>query len=157
MDARSCPARRSLEEGPSRFPTRIGPGHGTRSRAGSRNGVSACAKAIPRILNCCVRARGPTIRPTSAGTHASKPASWRCVCLHRSIWDARQAPGPCSTICRAIQPCKPQGFACPAPAGLSGSFLGKPVVFCPSHKGNSGPTPPREPLEEIQMDAQRCE
>src|SRR6266566_5635050 len=72
--------------------------------------------------------------PTSVGTRASKPALWRCVCLHQSTWDARQVREPCSIIYRAIQSCKPQGFAYPGPAELSGSFCGKPVVFCPSHR-----------------------
>jgi hypothetical protein len=139
MDARSRPAPRSVAEDPSRLPTGIGSGHRTPGRVGSRNGASACAKAIPLIHDCCVLIRERTMRPTSAGTHASKPASWRCVSLHQSIWDARQAPGPCSIFCHAIRPYKPQAFACPGPVEPSGSSCGKMGVSCSSHRGNDGP------------------
>jgi hypothetical protein len=139
MDARSRPAPRSLAEDPARFPTGIGPGYWARSRAGSKNGASGCGKAMPTIKNSCALVRERTMRPTSAGTRASNPASWKCVWLHQSIWDARQVPEPCSIICRAIQSCKPQGVACPGPAEQSGSCFGKPVVFCPNHRGTSNP------------------
>ena len=137
MDARSRPAPRSLEEDPSRFPAGIGPGYWTRSRAGSKNGASVCRKAIPTIRSSGALVRERTMRPTSAGTRASKAASWKCVCLHQSIWDARQVPEPCSSICHAIQVCKPQEFACPPSVERSGSCFGKPVVFCPKHRGSS--------------------
>jgi hypothetical protein len=117
----------------------MSPGDRAQGRVGLKNGASDCEKAIPTIKNSYARVRERIMRLTSAGTRASKPASWRCVCLHQSIWDAHQVREPCSITCHAIQPCKPQGFACPGPAERSGSCFGKRVVLCPNHRGNAGP------------------
>lgn len=92
----------------------------------------------PRSRTLMLSFASPSCALLPASTRASKPASWRCVCLHRSIWDARQVPEPCSIICRVIQLCKPPGFACLGPAEQSGSCFGKRVVLCPNHKGNTG-------------------
>jgi hypothetical protein len=139
MDARSRSAPRSAEKDPSGLPTAIGPGHRTPSRAGSRNGASDWAKAIPRIQTCCVRARERTLRPTSALPHVWKPAWRRGVCRPPRIWDARLGRGLCSSICRAIQSYKPQAFACPVPAERSGSSCGKMDVFYSNRRRNDGP------------------
>jgi hypothetical protein len=157
MDARSCYARRSAEEDPPRFPTAIGSGHRTKGRVGSRNGASDGAKAIPLIPACCVRARGHTIRPTSAGTRASKPVSWRCVSLPRSTWDVRQARGPCSIICRVIRSRPTAGVRLPRSSRTIWKLLRKNGCIVPKLQRKRRPTEPRKPLEEIQMDAQRCE
>ena len=79
------------------------------------------------------------MRPTCALPCASKPASWRCVSLHQSTWDAPQVPEPCSIICRAIQRCKLQGFACPGPAELNGALLRKTGCLLPKPQRNLWP------------------
>jgi len=77
------------------------------------------------------------MRPTSVGTCASKPASWRCVCLHQST--RGRAPGP-----RALLDYLPRDPALqaaevrlPGPAAPLGSCFGKPGVFGPRHRGTS--------------------
>jgi hypothetical protein len=128
-----------LNSRPSDSSAGISSGDRTLGRVGSKNGASACEKVIRRIKNSYALVRERTMRPTSAGTGASRPESWRCVCLHQSTWDAPLVHEPCSIICREIQSCKLQEFAYRDPAALSGSCFGKPVVFCPSHRGTSGP------------------
>src|SRR5260221_3594653 len=50
-----------------------------------------------------------------------------------------RTPGPRALLYYLPRDPALQGFACPGPAELSGSFCGKPGVFCPSHRGTSGP------------------
>src|SRR5260221_9164865 len=127
-----------LNTDPQTPPRELARALGRKVALGQKMAQAVAGRRSPRSRPLLLSFTSASCALLPASTCASKPASWRCVSLHQSIWDARQVPEPCSLICRAIQSCKPQGFACLGPAERSGSCFGKQVVFCPSHRGNSG-------------------
>ena len=64
--------------------------------------------------------------------------------------------GPCSTTFPVTPSCKQHKSLCPAPVERTGAILHATGCLVTRSKESTHPNELREPLEEIQMDAQRC-
>ena len=135
----------------------MSPGDRAQGRGGSKNGASACEKAIPTIKNSSALVREPIMRLTSG----FDPRVETCIVEMRLSPPEHlgRTPGP-----RALLYYLPRdpalqaaGVRLPRSSRTVWKLLRKTGCILPKLQRKRWRTSPREPLEEIQMDAQRCE
>jgi hypothetical protein len=157
MDARSRPAPRSLAEDTTRFPTGISPGDWAFSQLGQE-----MAQATGEIRD----PHDPALLCSCSRAHYAPSFRWDERVIKRIV-EMRFAPpenadrgclglGPCSTTCPVTKALQAAQVPLPRSSRTIWKILHSTGCLVPRSKEPPHSNELREPLEEMQMDAEGC-